>query len=470
MPAKMPGRSIVDVIQDVGFGRCQVLTSFIVNGSWLADGSELLMISAIANTLGKEWHLSGVSLGSLMSAVYLGTLIGNLFSGYLGDAYGRRSAVMLCYPIIVLGSIVSSAAQNYGQLLVLRFIVGLGFGIGQPSAIAILTDLSPAKFRCLNQGLAQLAFAAGELFCCFIIWYDDPQMENLNWRFMLLAGAAPALLFWILSWVFLEESPSFLAATGQPEKAKAALDRIALMNGQAGVDTDFTAVAASERLSLAKLKEICSRLTASLIFVCFSYNFLVYGAFTAFPQIMAQLLGKQGSPVADLAKGALVEVPCDVIGLVAGMVMPRKFALYVFFLGVGASSVAFALGQGGLLLAGYYGLKGFPQIGSISLYILASESYPAEIRATGTATVLGTGRIGAFMAPVVYEYMTQSTGSHALFFLCCTGQMLVCLLVTAIFIPETFPARPKPDERVAFAEYGKDSHGTMENIHGLKTV
>mmetsp|Transcript_1245 Transcript_1245/g.2583 ORF Transcript_1245/g.2583 Transcript_1245/m.2583 type:complete len:462 (-) Transcript_1245:54-1439(-) len=457
-------RSVADVVQDIGFGRCQVLTSFIVNGSWLADGAELLMISAIATSLGKQWDLSSLGLGSLMSSVYLGTLLGNLCSGYLGDRHGRRSAVMLCYPVIVLGSIASAAAQNYGQLLVLRFLVGLGFGIGQPSAVAILMELSPVKYRCLNQGLAQLAFAAGELYCCFIIWNDDPQMENLHWRFMLLAGAVPALLFWVLSWEFLEESPSYWTASGQPEKAKEALDRMALMNGKADVATQVSAAPASDRFSGKKLLQIASRATAALCFVCFSYNLLVYGAFTAFPQLMPSLVGKQGSPVAELAKGALFEVPCDVLGLLAGMTMPRKTVLAVYFVGVAASSVAFALGQGSLLMAGYYGLKGFPQIGSISLYILASESFPAEIRATGTATVISFGRIGAFAAPVVYAHMLSATGSYKFFFLFCAGLLFTNLLMTVILIPETFRGRPVPedDERVAFAEQGKTSHGTME--------
>ena len=51
----------------------------------------------------------------------------------------------------------------------------------------------------------------------------------------------------------------------------------------------------------------------------------------------------------------------------------------------------------------YWGCKFFPQTGSIALYVLVVESFDAPVRATGSALVLGLGRLGASVAPVFYE-------------------------------------------------------------------
>lgn len=60
------------------------------------------------------------------------------------------------------------------------------------------------------------------------------------------------------------------------------------------------------------------------------------------------------------------------------------------------------------------GCKFFPQTGSIALFVLIAESFAAPVRATGTAVVLGVGRLGASLAPVVYApWRTKGSGGGA---------------------------------------------------------
>ena len=65
---------------------------------------------------------------------------------------------------------LKTKASSFWTLMPLRFFVGVGFGTGQPSAVAILMEISPVQSRALNQGLAQMSFALGELYCCFASW------------------------------------------------------------------------------------------------------------------------------------------------------------------------------------------------------------------------------------------------------------------------------------------------------------
>ncbi|CAJ1344250.1 unnamed protein product [Effrenium voratum] len=432
-------RSVAQVVEDIGYGPSQVVTSSLVNGSWLADGCELLVLSSVGAAVAAEWQLSAMQQGALLSAVYVGVLLGNLCSGLVGDTLGRRVAVLLCFPVIAIVSVASAAAWSFGSLLCLRFLVGLGFGTGQPSAVAILMEVSPAKFRPLNQALAQLAFALGELYCCLVMWYDDPSLKQLNWRWLLMANALPAAVFWLLSWPLLQESPVFSVAKGKLEEAHRTLDLMRRWNSKPDLNIGVRGAEGEVGPSFWKqLPGILTGSTFALCLVCFSYNLTIYGAFTAFPQLLPRLLGQGSrSPVAELARGAFMEIPGDVMGLVFGLSLPRKWVLYVYFLGLGISSLLFCSQNESFILLGYYGSKAFPQLGSVSLYVLAAESFGPAVRASGTALVLAVGRLGACVAPLFYELLVTTWSSLA-FFYTSAGLMLLCALVTLVFVPETF--------------------------------
>jgi len=455
-------RGLQDVIEDIGFGRSQILTGVLVNGSWLADGAELFLVSAVASSIGHDWGRGSLELGSLISAVYLGMLCGTALSGYVGDRYGRRSAVLMSYPVIIASSIGSALSENYWQLLLLRFIVGLGMGVGQPSALVIASEVSPEKYRPVALVGAQLSFAFGSLYSCLAIWLDDPQMQHLHWRNLLVVGSVPALIFWLLAWRFLDESPSFLAANGRADEAKAVLERMQLRNGSYETSLEFTET--KKQKASMQLSRLSSRHTAALCLMTFSFNFLVHGCFSAFPQILPKLFKDNGSssPVAKLAFGNMFELPCDILGMVIGVNLPRKHALYLYFLGVGMSTALFALGQNEMQqMLGYLGTKGWPQIVCASLFCFVTESFPVEIRTTGTAFVCGCGRIGAVVAPCVYGYIVQETESHVYFFLLCAALQPVCGLA-AIFLQETVNVQPKTvDDRTRLAVPPELSHGTM---------
>ena len=176
------------------------------------------------------------------------------------------------------------------------------------------------------------------------MWLDDPTLQHLNWRRMLMANAAPAVFFWLLAWVVLRESPVFSAVRGRREEALATLDSMRRVNGRPNVDIQFGSEEAQGLGGQAsfwdQLPTILTSSTAVLCLVCFSYNLTVYGAFTAFPQLLPQLLKQtHESPVFVLARGAFIEIPGDVFGLVAGLALPRKWVLYGYFAGLGISSL-----------------------------------------------------------------------------------------------------------------------------------
>jgi len=447
------GRSVAAIIKDIGFGVSQIRTGIVVNGAWLADGAEALAISAVAASLVKDFHIDKVQSGTLQSVVYLGAFIGSLCSGILGDIVGRRLPIILSYPVIIFFSLLSATSQSFYVLLAIRLFVGFGFGLGQPNAVALLVEITPPKWRILNQGLAQVAFAIGELFCCLILWFDDPTLTNVSWQSVLMWNALPAGVFFFSSIAFLSESPEFLALSS-PSLAKNNLEKMALQNGvEVSCDIDIQGAGWSSFDARGRPpKTVTEQLlivfgprmlmnTLALCWVCFCYHLVLYGCFFAFPQVLPHMnVGM--TPAAALAVGALWEIPCDFLGVLCGMQLPRKQALSIYFVGQILAAGLFIHGESSVnstcLLAGYYGLKGFPQIGGVVLYVYAAELYPVEARATGTSVALGVGRIGATLASVVYGAMWDAYGKSQPFF-----QLSIALTITsmaaAALLPETRP-------------------------------
>lgn len=79
-----------------------------------------------------------------MSAALIGMVFGALGSGPLADRFGRKG--VLVGAVLVFGgfSLASAYATEVDQLLVLRFLTGLGLGAGMPNATTLLSEYTPS--------------------------------------------------------------------------------------------------------------------------------------------------------------------------------------------------------------------------------------------------------------------------------------------------------------------------------------
>src|SRR5215467_16077257 len=75
------------------------------------DGYDIGAIAFAAPSLIKEWHVAPKDLGVVLSASNCGVLFGSQIFGWIGDRYGRKTALIL---------------TNLTELSWLRFLAGLG--------------------------------------------------------------------------------------------------------------------------------------------------------------------------------------------------------------------------------------------------------------------------------------------------------------------------------------------------------
>ncbi|GAA6045373.1 hypothetical protein NBRC10513_007746 [Rhodotorula toruloides] len=66
--------------------------------------------------------------GGIVAAYYLGTLIGCLVGGWIGDKLGRKKTIWIGALWILVGAPLQAAAQNVAWMVMARIITGVGTG------------------------------------------------------------------------------------------------------------------------------------------------------------------------------------------------------------------------------------------------------------------------------------------------------------------------------------------------------
>lgn len=101
----------------------------------------------IVGELGGLEHLSWV-----VTAYTLATAASTPVWGKLGDLYGRKNVFLTSIVLFLLGSALSGAAQDMGQLIGFRAVQGLGAGGLMVGVMSIIGELIPPRERGRYQG------------------------------------------------------------------------------------------------------------------------------------------------------------------------------------------------------------------------------------------------------------------------------------------------------------------------------
>jgi len=312
-------------------------------------------------------------------------------------------------------------------------------------------------------------------------------------------GAIPSAVFGVACLFFMYESPSYLAVSGQNERAKEVLQSMAHDNGHpADMPVDFVLVTRRSQLKrLAKKLRAARRLTVLsnndllkhvrvvfgpnlcvstfiVMYSCFVLNFLYYGCMYAFPQVLARSDEPGSNAALELLIGAVAEIPGQILGFLCGSYLTRKLSMKVYlgFTSLSLMSFAFSLLRPGgsaklFQLAGLYGIKCFVSIGFLVVYQYAIEIYPTESRTTGVAITIGSGRLAGIISPLVIEAIVSVTGGFSAFFFILVCATSLNFLLVPLLKYETFGMALKDDhdddeEDEADAEAGKASPAKEE--------
>lgn len=189
-------------------------------GGLLFDGFELgLMplasLSVSKSLLGANYTatLGGDWFARFTAALMLGAAIGGIFLGSLGDRIGRARAMGVSILFYSIFAGLGAWVHTQEQMLVLRFLVGLGVGGVWPNAVALVAESWPDKARPTVAGLMGAAINTGILVLSQVAQIWSVTVEE--WRWLFHFAATPAILG-VAVIFFLPESRTWLASRGAP--------------------------------------------------------------------------------------------------------------------------------------------------------------------------------------------------------------------------------------------------------------
>jgi sugar porter (SP) family MFS transporter len=165
----------------------------------LLFGFDTAVISGTTHQLTEVFHLTPSGLGTTVSIALVGTIIGAISAGELGQKLGGRDALRIMAMLYVVSALGSALSWNWPSLLFFRFIGGLGIGGSSVLGPVYIAELAPAKWRGRLVGLFQINIVIGILLAYasnFII--ASLNLGAAQWRWQLGVAAAPAILFLIL--------------------------------------------------------------------------------------------------------------------------------------------------------------------------------------------------------------------------------------------------------------------------------
>jgi MFS family permease len=377
----------------------------ICTGILALDGYDVLSIAFAASGITAEWGLSKATLGIVLSLELIGMAVGSIMMGALTDSHGRRPTMLLGLVIVTVGMIVAGMASNVYILGAARVFTGIGIGGLLASAVATSSDYSNAK----NRSLAVVLVAGGFPLGVFLgATFLGPLLKQYDWRITFYLGAAVSFLFLPLVYIFVPETISYLARK-RPVGALERIQKIMTRLGHAApkeLPPVLTEAAAPEGMS-SLFKNGLALVTIILI-LAYVGNVGTYYYFVKWIPNIVSDFGFTASQATEVLGVISLGGVIGAIGM--GLItrfIPIRPMLIVCLIAAGAGVAMFPntmdsldsmkqLGfvTGVLLFAAISGFAG-----------LWASMFPSSLLGSGSGLVLGVGRGGAVLGPMIPGFL-----------------------------------------------------------------
>ncbi|WP_205995572.1 MFS transporter [Pseudolabrys sp. FHR47] len=386
-----------------------------------SDAFDSLAIAFVLPILVGLWKIAPAEIGFLISAGYVGQMIGAIGFGWLAERIGRRGALRATVLVISVMSLACAFSWNYLSFFVFRTIQGLGLGGEVPVAATYMNEVSAARFRGRIVIFLQSAFGIGIVITSLVsIWI----VPNLGWQWMFIIGALPAILAVWLRWL-MPESPRWLASQGRVDEANRVVEKIEGEVTKAGavlppLASSFPALIKEKATFASLFKGQYAARTVSVWLVMLCTSIVGYGLLTWMPTIYRTVLKV---PVAQALQYGLAGSVASLLGVFATAflvdIIGRRAAFMIGFFG---SAIALGvLWKIALTVAPIYvvilagtGLF-FISFLLSGLYLYVPEIYPTRMRAMAMGVGSAWLRIGAIVGPTLVGWILGASDLTSVF-------------------------------------------------------
>lgn len=414
------------------------------------DSFDLFIIGVALPVIARAFDAAPAETGLIAAASPIGAIFGAAIAGHIADRIGRKLVFAVDLGLFVTFALLSAIAPNLPFLIVFRLLLGVAIGADYPISSSYVAELMPARVRG-RMMVGALSFQAigavvGAAFGLGLL-VGDIGGDDV-WRWMLAAGAAPALAVLILR-RGCPESPRWAQEHGLSQEAAAVTRQLC-----GAVEIAVESPAGPSMPVCALFSPRYLRRTILALVPWFLMDLALYGIGLFTPTILS-IINVGGESPAGLqpwlakdirsTEGALVLDLFLVIGFVIailtierfGRLMLQKTGFVGMAVGLLVVSAGAAAGVGhenyALILLGFAIFNLLVNAGPNSTtWTLPSELFPTSLRASISGLAAGAGKLGAavgiFFLPILEDAWGLAPLTAAM-----AGMCLLGFLVTAVF-------------------------------------
>lgn len=419
--------------------------AILVGVGGILYGYDIGVISGALLFIDKVIPLSDTQIGVIVGAVLAGGLGGTLIAGPLTDRFGRRLGIAISSIIFILGVLCILLAHSFIALLVARLLLGIGVGIVSVAVPLYVTELVLKEDRGKYVTFFQLFLTFGIVLAYFV---DLAFTPSGSWRAMFAMVLIPAIIL-LVGVIRLPESPRWLIAKGEIDKARQVLDRT---RSKDRAETALISIHESLKKSKGTWGELLSLKLILPLFIGVAIAILnQLTGINVFLQYAPDILKSAGlgsnfaSMLGSVGIG-IINFICTLFALFLIDKLGRKPLLITGVIGVLIAEIFLGIvsyvhiefyAQGVMSLIGLFVFIIFFAIGpGVVVWLAISELLPTRVRGKGIAVCLFFNSLSGALISGIFLDLRDWLGMAGTYWLC-AGFALLYLLVTIFMLPET---------------------------------
>lgn len=428
VPMKGSSKGMLD---DIPMSSYQIWSVLMIAATVILDGLDNQMLGLAAPSLLQEWGIDRTALGSVFALGFVGMAIGTLTSGWVGDRFGRRGALIIGVAIFGVATLLTGFSTALWQVAALKTLAGVGLGGVPGTASAMIAEFTPVRWRSVAVTFGVVCVSIGGILGGVAAALILP---GLGWRWLFYLGGSVTMIF--VAWLcfILPESPRYLAE--RPDRA-AELDRILRRIGHPDpASVAHIPLAAGEAPRYEPMRNLFGtallRDTLALSVAMFSGMFMIYLMFNWAPTMLTSagfglqtaslgltsfnIGGTIGAMIASLAIIRFGSRPVLILMAIVGAAVCATLALLPISGARNEGAVLACLGALGL----------FASAAQSAMFAVGAHAFPTGLRARGLGLLGAAGRVGAIVSAVAGSFLID-WGNLGFF-----GALAALMLVNAL--------------------------------------
>lgn len=400
----------------------------IISGLGLAtDLYDYTIIGTLLPVLESKFgSMSASTKGLISMATCCGAICGQLCFGRLGDMIGRRSAFLSTALLTIVGSVgctcvhLSATWHPYHQLMLWRFVLGVGIGGEYPLSAANTAENASAKSSGTQIAMAALCMLLGQLLAPLVVLVaksacGDSTNDSMIFRVGFAFGVVLGMTSFSLRWSRMRETSKFQDFSNQRSDRR------------------------SMQVSLISELWLLKRPLLGTTLHWFIYDVISYGTGLYTTTIFEATTLTE--TMVNVLLVTLLSAPGYFLTLKIEIVGRRNAQL----LGFGGMAICFVIivvtAPAQWLFILVFGLqKSFDAFGpGFTTYLIPAEIFPTRLRASTHGLSAACGKLGAAVGIYVFPNLVHAVGVNSVLLGCGVLSFLACV-TTLLLTPAYGPA------------------------------